>query len=146
MRKNLRLEDLGDFLDQPKCATLATHFKDGTILMSPVWHEWKDGGFTVAVASEDIKTRHIRRDAKVSISVAEDVAPYRGIEVRGEATIERDGAFETIRRIAVRYLGAKQGRAYVEAFREAELALIRVKPGTLRAWDFADEAELSGNP
>ena len=143
MRKNLRLEDLGDFLDQPKCATLATHFKDGTILMSPVWHEWKDGGFTVAVASEDIKARHVRRDARVSISVAEDSPPYRGIEVRGEASIERADAFETTQRIAVRYLGAKQGPAYVEPFREADLVLIRVKPGVLRAWDFADEAELS---
>ena len=146
MRKNLRPEDLGDFLEQPKCTTLATHFKDGTILMSPVWHEWQDGGFTVAVADEDIKTRHIRRDAQVSISVAEDSAPYRGIEVRGEASIERADAFETIRRIAGRYLGAKQGAAYVEAFREAELVLIRVKPGVLRAWDFADETELSRDP
>lgn len=143
MRKNLRLEDLGDFLGQPKRATLATHFKDGTILMSPVWHEWKDGGFTVAVASEDIKARHVRRDARVSISVAEDSPPYRGIEVRGEASIERADAFETTQRIAVRYLGAKQGPAYVEPFREADLVLIRVKPGVLRAWDFADEAELS---
>ena len=142
MRKNLRPEDLGDFLEQPKCATLATHFKDGTILMSPVWHEWKDGGFTVVVPSEDTKARHIRRDAKVSISVAEDSPPYRGIEVRGEASIERADAFETTRRIAGRYLGAKQGAAYVENFREADLVLVRVKPGVLRAWDFADEAEL----
>lgn len=142
MRKNLRLEDLGDFLDQPKCATLATHFKDGTVLMSPVWHEWKDGGFTVAVASEDIKARHVRRDARVSISVAEDSPPYRGIEVRGEASIERTDAFETTQRIATRYLGAKRGPAYVEPFREADLVLVRVKPGVLRAWDFADEAEL----
>jgi len=143
MRKNLRPEDLGDFLDQPKCATLATHFKDGTVLMSPVWHEWKDGGFTVAVANEDIKARHVRRDAKVSISVAEDSPPYRGIEVRGEASIERADAFETTQRIAARYLGAKRGAAYVEPFREADLVLIRVKPGVLRAWDFADETELS---
>ncbi len=143
MRKNLQLEDLGDFLDQPKCATLATHFKDGTILMSPVWHEWKDGGFTVAVASEDIKARHVRRDARVSISVAEDSPPYRGVEVRGEASIERAGAFETIQRIATRYLGAEQGPAYVEPFREADLALLRVTPGVLRVWDFADETERS---
>ena len=142
MRKNLRPEDLGDFLDQPKCATLATHFKDGTILMSPVWHEWQDGGFTVAVANEDIKVRHVRRDARVSISVAEDSPPYRGVEVRGEASIEREDAFETTRRIATRYLGPQQGPAYVEAFREADLVLIRVKPGVLRAWDFTDEAEL----
>ena len=141
MRKNLRLEDLGDFLEQPKCATLATHFKDGTILMSPVWHEWQDGGFTVAVGAEDVKVRHIRRAAQVSISVAEDSLPYRGVEVRGEASIERVDAFETIRRIATRYLGAEQGPAYVEPFREAALVLIRVKPGVLRVWDFADETE-----
>ena len=85
MRKKLRPEDLGDLLDQPKCATLATHFKDGTILLSPVWHEWKDGGFTVAVLADDVKVRHIHRDAPVSISVAEDIAPYRGIEVRNGA-------------------------------------------------------------
>lgn len=146
MRKNLRPEDLGDFLDRSKCAILATHFKDGTILMSPVWHEWKDGGFTVAIPSDDIKARHIRRDARVSISVAEDSPPYRGVEVRGEASIERADAFETTRRIAGRYLGTKQGSAYVENFREADLVLVRVRPGVLRAWDFADEAGLSRDP
>ena len=146
MRKNLRLEDLGDFLEQPKCATLATHFKDGTILMSPIWHEWRDGGFTVAVASGDIKASHVQRDAKVSISVAEDSPPYRGVEVRGRAYIERADALGTIRRIAVRYLGARRGPAYVEAFGEADLVLIRIKPDVLRAWDFADEAELGQDP
>ena len=97
MRKNLVPKTWVTSWSSPNAQTLATHFKDGTILMSPVWHEWQDGGFTVAVADEDIKTRHIRRDAQVSISVAEDSAPYRGIEVRGEASIERADAFETIR-------------------------------------------------
>ena len=96
MRKNLRPEDLGNFLKQQKCAILATHFKDGTILISPVWHKWKDRGFTVTVGAEDVKVRHIQRDAKVSISIAEDAPPYRGIEIRGEATIERKDAFETM--------------------------------------------------
>ena len=144
MRKNLRPEDLGDFLDQPKCATLATHFKDGTILMSPVWHEWKNGGFTVAVVANDVKVRHIHRDAQVSISVAEDVAPYRGIEVRGTAKIVRDDALETMRRIAVRYLGPKQGEVYFAAVGQVDLALIRIEPAKLRVWDFVDETELTG--
>ena len=144
MRKNLRSEDLGDFLDQPKCATLATHFKDGTILMSPVWHEWENGGFTVAVVANDVKVRHIHRDAQVSISVAEDVAPYRGIEMRGTAKIVRDNALETMRRIAVRYLGPKQGEVYFAAVGQVDLALIRIEPAKLRVWDFADETELTG--
>ncbi len=144
MRKNLRPEDLGDFLDQPKCATLATHFNDGSILMSPVWYEWKNGGFTVAVVADDVKVRHVQRDAQVSISVAEDVAPYRGIEVRGTAKIDRNDALETMRRIAVRYLGPKQGEVYFAAVGQVDLALIRIEPAKLRVWDFVDETALTG--
>ena len=144
MRKNLKLEELGDFLDQAKCATLATHFRDGTTLLSPVWHEWWDGGFTVAVGAGDIKVRHIERDARVSISIAEDTPPYRGIEVRGRATIGKEGAKDIIRRIAMRYLGSEQGARYAELITQADLALIRIEPGVLRAWDFADEPDLAG--
>ena len=144
MRKNLKAEDLGDFLEQAKCATLATHFQDGTVLLSPVWHEWRDNGFTVGVAANDIKVRHIRRDAQVSISVAEDTPPYRGIEVRGKATIGKQGAKEITRRIAIRYLGPEQGKVYADVVTQAHLALIRIEPGVLRVWDFADEAELNG--
>ena len=144
MRKNLKLEELGDLLDQAKCATLATRFRDGTTLLSPVWHEWRDGGFNVAVGAGDIKVRHIERDARVSISVAEDTSPYRGIEVRGRATIGKEGVEEVMRRIAVRYLGSEQGARYAELIPQAALALIRIEPDVLRAWDFADEPDLAG--
>ena len=144
MRKNLQAEDLGDFLEQAKCATLATHFRDGTVLLSPVWHEWRNGVFSVGVAANDIKVRHIQRNAQVSISVAEDTPPYRGIEVRGKAIIDKASAKEITRRIAIRYLGPEQGEIYADVVTQAELALIRIEPGVLRAWDFADEAELNG--
>ena len=144
MRKNLKLEELGDLLDQAKCATLATRFRDGTTLLSPVWHEWRDGGFNVAVGAGDIKTRHIGRDARVSISVAEDTSPYRGIEVRGRATVGKEGAEEVTRRIAIRYLGPEQGARYADLMSQADLALIRIEPGVLRAWDFADDPDLTG--
>ena len=144
MRKNLKLEELGDLLDQAKCATLATHFRDGTTLLSPVWHEWRDGGFTVAVGAGDIKVRHIERDARVSISVAEDTPPYRGVEVRGRATTGKEGAKEVTRRIAIRYLGPEQGARYADLMSQADLALIRIEPGVLRVWDFADDPDLAG--
>lgn len=144
MRKNLKLEELGDFLEQAKCATLATRFRDGTTLLSPVWHEWREGGFNVAVGAGDIKARHIERDARVSISVAEDTPPYRGIEVRGRATLSKEGTKEITRRIAMRYIGPERSASYVDMMAQADLALIRVEPGVLRAWDFADEPELTG--
>ena len=139
MRKNLQPVDLGDFLEQPRLATLATHFADGTILLSPVWYEWRDGGFTVLIGKNEVKTRHLKRDSRASIVVAEDVLPYRGIEVRGVASFTADDLDAALLRLATRYLGAEAGRRYVDRVDPADQIGIRLVPGILRAWDFADE-------
>ena len=40
MRTNLSVADLGDLLDRPLLATLATYRRSGELLLSPVWFEW----------------------------------------------------------------------------------------------------------
>jgi len=139
MRKDLRPEDLGNFLEQGTCAILATRFRDGRTLLSPVWHEWQDGGFTVVIPEGDVKARHIDRDPHVSIVVAEDALPNRGIEVRGEAKKVVRDIPTVIYRMAVRYLGAEHAGAFVEAYTEIPCVCLRIEPGELRVWDFADE-------
>ncbi len=139
MRKNLRPGDLGDLLTQPKNAVLATHYADGTILLSPVWHEWSEGGFNVLTGANDVKVRQLRRDPRASIVVAEDDPPYRGIEVRGEAQILPVTDRTMLERIATRYLGPERGRAYAANSDSSNNALVRLVPGVLRAWDFSDE-------
>jgi hypothetical protein len=44
MRTGLDVGDLGDLLELPILAILATHRRDGSVMLSPVWHEWRDGG------------------------------------------------------------------------------------------------------
>ena len=139
MRRNLRPEDLGDLLEQIQLATLATHFADGTILLSPVWHEWRDGGFNVVAGTGDVKVRHLKRDPRASIVVAESTPPYRGIEVRGTARILRDGAPEALVRVSVRYLGRREGEAYAATLDPADQVIMRLEPGVLRVWDFVDD-------
>ncbi len=135
MRKNLTPDDLGDLLEQPLVAVLATYRLDGGVLLSPVWHRWREGGFDVATGRDDVKVRHLRRDPRASIVVYEHVPPYRGIEVRGEARLEPAG--DAVRQIAIRYLGERDGAAYADS--AGDDTLIRLEPGRLRAWDFADQ-------
>src|SRR5581483_6970657 len=45
--RDLQLSALADFLALPRVAVLATYRRDGTVLLSPVWHTWRDGGFDV---------------------------------------------------------------------------------------------------
>ena len=137
MRKNLAPTDLGDLLERPLVAVLATNRPDGTVLLSPVWHEWRDGGFDVVTGSNGVKVKHLRRDPRASIVVYEHEPPYRGIEIRAEASLSTDAA-DAIRRIATRYLGADAGAAYADS--TSDDTLIRLEPGHLRAWDFADES------
>ena len=120
---------------------MATYHRDGTVLLSPVWHEWSDGGFTVVIGTNDIKGRHLRRDPRVSIVLYEDDPPYRGIEIRGAARFVEADVKETARRIAVRYLGEAAGNAYADGAAAWDETWVRIEPGVIRTWDYADEYE-----
>jgi hypothetical protein len=58
------------------------------------------------------------------------------IELRGDARL-LPADIETVRRIASRYFGNADSEAYAEG--GGDDAVIRLEPGKLRAWDFADE-------
>jgi PPOX class probable F420-dependent enzyme len=137
VRKGLTPDDLGDLLELPLVAVLATYRRDGSVLLSPVWHEWHDGGFNVVTGPHGVKAEHLRRDPRASIVVYDDAPPYRGIELRASAQLSSPDDKSIVRRIATRYLGAEAGAQYAEG--SGDDLLIRLEPGELRAWDFSDD-------
>ena len=140
MRTNLGLDDLGDLLDQPLLAILATHRRDGRILLSPVWFEWLDGGISIVTWAKDIKSRSIARDPRTTVLVAGTDAPYASVEISGEATVgPAPDLIKNISRMARRYLGDEAGAAYTAGYDGVALELIRLELGAVRAWDFADD-------
>jgi PPOX class probable F420-dependent enzyme len=141
VRTKLDLADLGTLLEEPLLAVLATLRRDGSVLLSPVWHEWRDDGFNVWSGADEVKVRHLSRDPRVTIVVAEAAGVLRGIEIRGVAELIADPevAGAAARRIAARYLGDVEGPEYVDSIGGDDAVIIRVAPGIVRAWDFADE-------
>jgi PPOX class probable F420-dependent enzyme len=131
VRTNLSVDDLGDLLSQPLVATLATYRKSGDVLLSPVWFEWADGGFNIAIGRSDVKAQHVRRDARASVAVYENDLPLRGLELRGSARLFTEGLHELRQRIWHHYLGSKPTTPD-----KSEIG-VRIE-GTIRAWDFAD--------
>lgn len=140
MRHNLSIEQLGDLVERPLVSTLATYRRSGSVLLSPVWHEWRDGGINICALPDDVKVRHIRRDPRASVVIYDQEPPYRGLELRATPRLLEEGIryAEVLRRIAVRYLGESEGGAYAESAGERGL-VIRLEPGELRTWDFADD-------
>jgi PPOX class probable F420-dependent enzyme len=137
VRKGLAIEELGDLVELPLLAVLATHRSDGSVMLSPVWHEWRDGGFNVVTRSSDGKVKHLRRDPRANIVVCEHSPPYRAVELRTEARLVTQDVEEATIRIASRYLGPEGAAAYAEA--GGDDLLVRLEPGDLRTWDFADD-------
>jgi PPOX class probable F420-dependent enzyme len=140
VRTRLAVEDLDGLLDEPLLAVLATLRRDGSVLLSPVWFEWRDGGFNVWVEATNPKARHLRRDPRATIVVAESETPLRGVEVRGTAQFIDTDVTETAKRIAARYEDDDEAAADAEALRGRDV-IVRLEPGELRAWDFADEVD-----
>jgi PPOX class probable F420-dependent enzyme len=141
MRTGLGVDDLGNLLDQPLIAVLATRRRDDTIMLSPVWFEWFEGGINVWVPTiEGGKVAHVRRDPRVTVVVSTQDWPYKGFELRGEATVSTvpDDFYGVLRRTALRYSGPEAAERMVSAY--APGAVIRIEPGTIRAWDYEDEA------
>ena len=61
-------------------------------------------------------------------------------QVSGKATVEAlPDLMPLVRRLA--QLGKEAGLAYAETFADDALELIRLTPGTVRAWDFRDDHE-----
>jgi PPOX class probable F420-dependent enzyme len=145
VRKGLSIDELGDLLERPFNATLATYRRDGSVLLSPVWHEWRDGGFSIFTGEGDVKLRHIEQQGRAAAVVSDNELPFRGIEVSGSPTIVRDSQFaaESFSRIATRYLGEKRAKVYMEGA-GGGMVVIRLVPGRLRTWDFADDYALAG--
>ena len=139
MRRNLTLDDIGDLLELPLVAVMGLHRSDGSILLTPVWHEFRDGGFNVWVSLEGQgKLRLIERDPHISMVVCESSGDLRGVEVRGEARVMHSGYRDLVRRTSHRYM---TDVAAADRFADSmpdDGPVIRLEPGSLRIWDYAD--------
>jgi PPOX class probable F420-dependent enzyme len=122
-------------LEAPSPAVLATTRKDGSPYTSPVWFRWTGEAFEVVIALGDVKLRHLERDPRCSLLVFEAVPPFRGVEVRGEASLTRGDVTEARRSIAGRYLGCEGGDRFAATRKDRGGVLLRLVPEQPRVWD-----------
>ncbi len=139
MRTNLSMADLGDLLERPILAVMATRRPDGTAMLSPVWYEWDGDAIVIwTTGPTEGKNRHLAADPHTTVVIAEPVMPYRGLEVTGWAELTSEGFDAAVRRISARYVSQAEADQLAAGF-EQPGTLIRIHPDRLRAWDFVDE-------
>jgi PPOX class probable F420-dependent enzyme len=130
---------LGDFLQQPWLATLATYRKDGTVLLSPVWWAWDGEAFQISVDDGDWKEKHVRKNPRVSLCIAEEASyPGRAMEATGLASLLPDPDGSGLLKIATKYCGSEVAARYVENNPAESYWIIRIVPDNIRAVDHLD--------
>jgi PPOX class probable F420-dependent enzyme len=99
-------ERLQGFLAEAIPIVLGTVRKDGSVQMSPVWFEFRDGLIWLNGGPKRDWFRHISRDGQASLLLVDPKNMFRWAQIQArlvDSTAE--GADEHIERLSQRYLG-----------------------------------------
>lgn len=138
MPEKLTDTELSELLAAPEIGVLCTVDGKGRPEGSPIWFEADGDRIYVHVARDSKKARNVRANPHVSLTIDTRQAPYRGVVLRGSVReIPFDDAVH--RRVAIRYLGAEMGEAYL-AMTEAAIpqtVLLEMTVTSRFTWDYA---------
>jgi PPOX class probable F420-dependent enzyme len=122
---------LTEFCQRPLLAILATVYRGGAPQALPVWYEFDGESFIVTSARERVKVKNILRDNRVTLCIIDTSKPGRGFIIRGTADVTEEGARETSRRLAVRYLGKELGNQRSASMADEQRVVIKITPERL---------------
>jgi len=130
--------EIEDLLRAPQIAVLATVDATGRPEATPIWFDWDGVAVRILVHHASRKAKNIRRNPYVSLTVDTRSAPYRGVLLKGTATLSGpDPALR--RRLAARYLGDEVGRRYIETTSsfDHDDVLVTMLVTSRYSWDYS---------
>jgi len=137
MLRSLTTTERDAFLAAPVTGVLVLRRRDGSPMLSPVWHEWEGGAFHFVVGLGDVKWRAVERESAVAFAVFGQHPPYPAVEVHGRAAGVETGAQarERMWRIATRYVGPDRAKRFMESIPPDGLGTIQLTIETMRTFD-----------
>ncbi|TLX69303.1 MAG: PPOX class F420-dependent oxidoreductase [Thaumarchaeota archaeon] len=117
---------------------LATVKKDGSSHVVPIWfvldyrnNEVNLGNIYFTTFSGSVKAENIQRDNRISICIDDQTPPFSFVTIHGTAKLYPYKQKEVLKwatRIAKRYMGKKDSKAYGERNSGEDAILVRIKP------------------
>lgn len=117
-----------NFLDGRWVGAFGTINKDGSPHMTPIWHEFDGQYFYHTTRRNRVKIKNIMRDNKVTLLVF-DPSTERVVIASGQAELTDLNPAEWSKRLAIRYLGKKDGAKYFKNYlMQPDRVILRLKP------------------
>jgi PPOX class probable F420-dependent enzyme len=99
-------DDHRKLLDEKNLAYVATVDDTGGPQVTPVWIEYDGTHVLFNTEEKRAKTKHLRKNPRVALCVANAQNPYNYVEIRGSVVeITTEGADAMIDRLAKKYMG-----------------------------------------
>ena len=123
-------------LEEVRTASLATVRPDGRPHVAPVWFDLDDDTFVLTTGENTVKGRNMRRDARVSLCIDDEVPPFRFVVIEGTArlTAEETDLLHWATRIGGRYMGTELADEYGQRNSVPGELLVRITPQKILAY------------
>ncbi len=130
--------EIRELLTSRQIGVLATADADGRPEGSPVWFDFDGESVRILVHQSSRKARNVGVNPWVSLTVDTRTPPYRGVTLRGRATLSGPDP-QLRRRLAVGYLGRETGEGYLQATAalDEQDACITVNVDSKFSWDYS---------
>ena len=116
-----------ELLRRPNLAIVGTIRRDGTPQLTPTWVDTDGEHVLVNTAEGRWKTRNLRRDPRISVTVVDRDDPYDWVSVTGTAELTHEGAEEHIHRLSHKYRGKDYDKP-----KDPQRILVRITPERIR--------------
>jgi PPOX class probable F420-dependent enzyme len=103
MRLSAKAKEL---IDGKNFGSVATLMQDGSPQVAPLWMDREGDTIILNTTRSRQRTKNLRRDQRVAITVFDQDNPYPNVSIRGRAVeITEEGAEEHIDKLGMKYLG-----------------------------------------
>jgi len=88
---------------EAQVATLATVGRDGRPQVTEVWFLAEDGTVGISLNGSRQKTKNLRHDPVCTLFILDLANPYRYLEIRADAVVERDDDYLFADKVGAKY-------------------------------------------
>ncbi|MDA4131156.1 MAG: PPOX class F420-dependent oxidoreductase [Thaumarchaeota archaeon] len=119
-------------IDGKNFASVATLMPDGSLQVTPVWVDREGDVVILNAAKSRQKTRNLKRDPRIAITIFDQNNPYSNVSLRGKAIeITEEGGEAHIDKLNMKYHGSPN---YPRHNPQDPRTLIKVRVDRLANW------------
>jgi nitroimidazol reductase NimA-like FMN-containing flavoprotein (pyridoxamine 5'-phosphate oxidase superfamily) len=136
-------KEIEQFLAEAKTPMrLAFNDRDGFPAVCSLWFYFDEGSFWAASHKTAHMVKMLKQNSKVSVEVATNEYPYKGVRAKANVELSVDGADKVLQRLISRYLVDGNNKlADWLLSRVADEYVLKITPRIVNAWDFSNRMD-----